>query len=78
MFARRRTDRTPPPAGEAALAEQLAAFRLQYEYLAWRQARGLTPDVEKVTAVDRAVGDLFEGGDYVFPLLHRQLEAAGR
>jgi len=54
-----------------ASPEAAAAFALQYEYLAWREARGLTPDVEKVTAVDRAVGDLFEGGDYVFPLLHR-------
>jgi hypothetical protein len=52
-----------------------AAYALQYEYLAWRQARGLTPDVEKVAAVDRAVGDRFEGGDYVFPLLHRSAGA---
>lgn len=53
-------------------ARRAEAFHLQEASVAWRRSGGLTPDPQKVAIVDRVVGDLFEGGDYVFPLLHRE------
>lgn len=62
----------PSVSAELQTVARLAAFSLQREYVAWRSSRGLEPEVEQVAAVDRVIGDLYEDGDYTFPLLHRE------